>query len=62
VAGLRSEFGNRELSPEQKKAVQKIYQQQRSLITKIAKAQLQAEGVRLAGEGAFRDMLERRRQ
>ncbi len=62
VAGLRAEFGNRELSPEQKKAVEKIYRQQRSLITKIAKAQLQTEGVRLAGEGTFRDMLERRRQ
>ncbi|MCH8268847.1 MAG: hypothetical protein IH846_15145 [Acidobacteria bacterium] len=61
VAGLRSEFGNRELSPEQKNALQKIYRQQRSLITKIAKAQLQTEGVRLAGEGTFRDLLERNR-
>ena len=61
MAGLRSEFGNRELSPEQKKAVQKIYQQQRSLITKIAKAQLQAEGVRLAGEGTLREIIERNR-
>ena len=61
VAGLRSEFGNRELSPDQKNALQRIYRQQRSLITKIAKAQLQTEGVRLAGEGTFRDLLERNR-
>ncbi len=61
VAGLRSEFGNRELSPDQKNALQRIYRQQRSLITKISKAQLQAEGVRLPGEGTFRDLLERNR-
>jgi hypothetical protein len=61
VAGLRSEFGNRELSPDQKNALQRIYRQQRSLITKIAKAQLQTEGIRLAGEGTFRDLLERNR-